>query len=280
MKKIISIILMLSLALCLVSCGKKQEEESDMAAVKKAGVVRVGMECDYAPFNWMVTDPTDTSEKIQSGGYADGYDVYFSRMVAEALGVKVEVVKLEWEGLTLALEAGTIDLIIAGMSPTPERKVTVDFTDPYYIGEKCIIVRKDSKYASAKSLEDFSGALITHQHNNAFGELIDQIPDVTNDDRYSDTPRMVVAVESGEVDGFVDEVSVGMSVANSNPDLMYVVFEPGKGFVVDESDAVNAIGCRKGSDLVEFINGVLAKVSEDERLKLMEKAVINQPNNE
>ena len=61
---------------------------------------------------------------------------------------------------------------------------------------------------------------------------------------------------------------------------MYVVFEPGKGFVVDESDAVNAIGCRKGSDLVEFINGVLAKVSEDERLKLMEKAVINQPNNE
>jgi len=280
MKRIISIILLLSLALCLVSCGKKQEEESDMAAVKKAGVVRVGMECDYAPFNWMVTDPTDTSEKIQSGGYADGYDVYFSRMVAEALGVEVEVVKLEWEGLTLALEAGTIDLIIAGMSPTPERKVTVDFTDPYYIGEKCIIVRKDSQYASAKSLEDFSGALITHQHNNAFGELIDQIPDVTNDDRYSDTPRMVVAVESGEVDGFVDEVSVGMSVANSNPDLMYVVFEPGKGFVVDESDAVNAIGCRKGSDLVELINGVLAGVSEDERLKLMEKAVINQPNND
>ena len=92
MKRIISIILLLSLALCLVSCGKKQEEESDMAAVKKAGVVRVGMECDYAPFNWMVTNPTDTSEKIQSGGYADGYDVYFSRMVAEALGVKVEVV--------------------------------------------------------------------------------------------------------------------------------------------------------------------------------------------
>ncbi|MBP0968578.1 MAG: transporter substrate-binding domain-containing protein [Oscillospiraceae bacterium] len=280
MKKIISIIAILSLALCLVSCGKKEEENSDIAAVKKAGVVRVGMECDYAPFNWMVTDPTDTSEKIQSGGYADGYDVYFSRMVAEALGVKVEVVKLEWEGLTLALEAGTIDLIIAGMSPTPERKVTVDFTDPYYVGEKCIIVRKDSKYVNAKSLEDFSGALITHQHNNAFGELIDQIPGVTNDDRYSDTPRMVVAVESGEVDGFVDEVSVGMSVANSNPDLTYVVFEQGKGFVVDESDSVNAIGCRKGSDLVDFINDVLAKVSEDERLKLMEKAVINQPNNE
>ncbi len=279
MKKAISIILTVILAFCLASCGKAKET-SDMEAVKKAGVIRIGMECDYAPFNWMVTDPTDTSEKIQSGGYADGYDVYFSRMVAEALGVDVEVVKLEWEGLTLALESGTIDLIIAGMSPTPERKVTVDFTDPYYVGEKCVILRKDSKYAGAKSINDFDGAVITHQHNNAFGELIDQMPGVTNDDRYSDTPRMVVAVESGEVDGFVDEVSVGMSVVNSNPELTYVVFEQGKGFTVDESDSVNAIGCRKGSDLVEFINGVLAKVSEDERLKLMEKAVLAQPNSD
>ena len=280
MKKITSVLMLLVLAFTLCSCGKKDKNESDMETIKKAGVIRIGMECDYAPFNWMVTEPTDTSEKIQSGGYADGYDVYFSRMVAEALGVKVEVVTLEWEGLTLALESGTIDLIIAGMSPTEERKVTVDFTDPYYIGEKCIIVRKDSKYVGAKELADFSGAVITHQHNNAFGELIDQIPGVTNDDRYDNTPRMIVAVETGEVDGFVDEVSVGMSVVNANPDLTYVTFAAGKGFQVDESDSVNAIGCRKGSDLVAFINGVLAKVSEDERLKLMEKAVLTQPNSE
>ncbi len=281
MKKVIALVLLFVLTFSLAACGKKEEEpKGDIETIKKAGVIRIGMECDYAPFNWMATEKTDTSEPVQSGGYADGYDVYFSRMVAEALGVKVEVVKLEWEGLTLALEAGTIDLIIAGMSPTPERKVTVDFTDPYYIGEKTIIVRKGSKYANATSLEDFSGALITHQHNNAFGELIDQIPNVTNDDRYSDTPRMIVAVQAGEVDGFVDEVSVGMSVVNANPDLTYVTFAPGKGFVVDESDSVNAIGCRKGSDLVAFINGLLAKISEDERLKLMEKAVLSQPNNE
>ncbi len=281
MKKILSVLMLLVLMFSLCACGKKDDEpKSDMEAIKKAGVIRIGMECDYAPFNWMSVEKTDTSENIQSGGYADGYDVYFSRMVAEALGVKVEVVKLEWEGLTLALESGTIDLIIAGMSPTEERKVTVDFTDPYYIGEKCIIVRKDSQYVGAKELADFSGAVITHQHNNAFGELIDQIPGVTNDDRYDNTPRMIVAVQGGEVDGFVDEVSVGMSVVNANPDLTYVTFAPGKGFVVDESDSVNAIGCRKGSDLVAFINGVLAKVSEDERLKLMEKAVLSQPNSE
>lgn len=278
MKKIISVILLLVLAMSLVSCGKKEEANSDIAAIKKAGVIRIGMECDYAPFNWMVTNPTETSEKIQSGGYADGYDVYFSRIIAEALGVEVEVVKLQWEGLTLALEAGTIDLIIAGMSPTPERKVTVDFTDPYYVGDKCIIVKGDSPYLNAKSLSDFSGATVTAQLNNAFGDLIDQIPGVNKVLLYDSTPRMVEAVKAGEVDGFVDEVSVAMSVVNANPDMAYVVFAEGQGFEVDESDAVNAIGCRKGSDLVAYINDILDGISQDQRNEMMAKAVIDQPN--
>ena len=279
MRKLISVILLIILTFSLVSCGgKKEDTKSDIAAIKKAGVIRIGMECDYAPFNWMVTDPTDTSEKIQSGGYADGYDVYFSRIIAEALGVEVEVVKLQWEGLTLALEAGTIDLIIAGMSPTPERQVTVDFTEPYYVGDKCIIVRGDSPYLSAKSLSDFSGATVTAQLNNAFGDLIDQIPGVNKVLLYDSTPRMIEAVKAGEVDGFVDEVSVAMSVVNANPDMSYVVFEEGKGFEVDESDAVNAIGCRKGSDLVAFINDILKGITQDQRNQMMAQAVINQPN--
>lgn len=281
MKKLIGLFLLAAMMLSLVSCGGNSgsgAKVADIDKIKKEGVIRIGMECDYAPFNWMVTNPTETSEKIQSGGYADGYDVYFSRLVADALGVEVEVVKLQWEGLTLALEAGTIDLIIAGMSPTPERQVTVDFTDPYYVGDKCIIVRSDSPYLNATELADFSGATVTAQLNNAFGDLIDQIPGVNKVLLYDSTPRMVEAVKAGEVDGFVDEVSVAMSVVNANPDMSYVVFAEGKGFEVDESDAVNAIGCRKGSDLVAFINDILAGISQDQRNEMMAKAVVEQPN--
>lgn len=279
MKKFINILLVSLLLFSCFGCKKEADNKGDIEKIKEAGVIRIGMECDYAPFNWMSTTATDTSEKIQSGGYADGYDVYFSRIIAEALGVKVEVVKCQWEGLTLALEGGTIDLIIAGMSPTEERKVTVDFTEPYYVGEKCIIVRKDSKYIDAKQLSDFSGATVTCQLNNAFGELIDQIDGVNKVMLYDSTPRMIEAVKAGEVDGFVDEVSVALSVVHSNPDMAYVVFEAGKGFVVDESDAVNAIGCRKGSDLVEFINNILKDIDQNKRNEMMEKAVINQPLN-
>lgn len=278
MKKLYACLLLLAMVFSLAACGGKTEEtDSDMAAIKASGVLRIGMECDYAPFNWMVTEPTETSEKIQGGGYADGYDVYFSRMIAEELGVEVEIVKLEWSGLTLALESGTIDLIIAGMSPTEERKQTVDFTNAYYTGKKVIVVRNDSKYLNAKSLEDFSGATLSAQLNSLHYDLIDQVPGAIKGMPYENSPAKILAVQTGVLDGFIEDIDVAKAVVESNPDLTYVVFDEGKGFVVEESKITNAIGCRKGSDMVEFINGILDTVSTEERDALMEKARKSQP---
>ena len=278
MKKLFACLLLLAMVFSLAACGGKTEEtDSDMATIKASGVLRIGMECDYAPFNWMVTEPTETSEKIQGGGYADGYDVYFSRMIAEELGVEVEIVKLEWSGLTLALESGTIDLIIAGMSPTEERKQTVDFTNAYYTGKKVIVVRNDSKYLNAKSLEDFSGATLSAQLNSLHYDLIDQVPGAIKGMPYENGPAKILAVQTGVLDGFIEDIDVAKAVVESNPDLTYVVFDEGKGFVVEESKITNAIGCRKGSDMVEFINGILDTVSTEEREALMEKARKSQP---
>ena len=278
MKKVIALVLLFVLTFSLAACGKKEEEpKGDIETIKKAGVIRIGMECDYAPFNWMATEKTDTSEPVQSGGYADGYDVYFSRMVAEALGVKVEVVKLEWEGLTLALEAGTIDLIIAGMSPTEERKQTVDFTDAYYRGKKVIVVRKDSRFLGAQSLNDLDGITLSAQLNSLHYDLIDQVPGATKGLPYENSPAKILAVQSGVLDGFIEDIDVAKAICETNSDLTYIVFEEGKGFTVDETKITNAIGCRKGSDMVEFINGILAKVSDAEREALMDKARKSQP---
>ena len=278
MKKLFACLLLLAMVFSLAACGGKTEEtDSDMATIKASGVLRIGMECDYAPFNWMVTEPTETSEKIQGDGYADGYDVYFSRMIAEELGVEVEIVKLEWSGLTLALESGTIDLIIAGMSPTEERKQTVDFTNAYYTGKKVIVVRNDSKYLNAKSLEDFSGATLSAQLNSLHYDLIDQVPGAIKGMPYENGPAKILAVQTGVLDGFIEDIDVAKAVVESNPDLTYVVFDEGKGFVVEESKITNAIGCRKGSDMVEFINGILDTVSTEEREALMEKARKSQP---
>ncbi|MFL3952443.1 transporter substrate-binding domain-containing protein, partial [Pseudomonas aeruginosa] len=77
-----------------------------------------------------------------------------------------------------ALQSGKIDAIIAGMSPTAERRKEIDFTDPYYESQLVVVVQKDSKYAKAKSLADLSGAKITAQLNTFHYTVIDQIPDV------------------------------------------------------------------------------------------------------
>lgn len=278
MKKILTLIISTMMCLCLFGCSKSNEDNSntsDIEKIKKAGVLRVGMECDYVPFNWMVTNETATSAPIQSGGYADGYDVYFSKMIAEKLGVDVEVVKVEWDGLTLALESGTIDLIIAGMSPTEQRKMTVDFTDAYYGGDKVVIVRKDSKYVNGKSLADLTGAKLAHQHNNVFDVLLKQIPECNIINAYDSTPRMLEATIAGEIDGFVDEIDVAISAENTNSNLTYVKFDEGKGF--DISETVDAIACRKGSDLKDFINDILVNVSNEEREALMDKANASSP---
>ena len=81
------------------------------------------MEAAYAPFNWTQEDDSNGAVKIDgTNQYANGYDVQIAKKVAEDLGKKPLIVKTSWNGLIPALTSGKIDMIIAGMSPTAERK--------------------------------------------------------------------------------------------------------------------------------------------------------------
>ena len=116
--------------------------------------LRVGMEAGYAPFNWTQTTDAHGAVPIQgeNSAWAGGYDVQIAKKVAAGLGKKLEIVKTSWDGLPVALQSGKIDAVIAGMSPTAERKKEIDFTNPYYESHLVIVTRKDSKYADAKDL--------------------------------------------------------------------------------------------------------------------------------
>lgn len=95
-----------------------------LAAAGVCETLRVGMECNYAPYNWTQSDASENAVAIAAGGYADGYDVRIAKIIADQLGMELEIVKTEWDGLTPALLSGNIDVIIAGMSPTAERRMT------------------------------------------------------------------------------------------------------------------------------------------------------------
>ena len=123
---------------------------ADATAAPAEGPFRIGLECNYAPFNWTQTESTQSSVPIFEGGYADGYDIQIAKIVAQGLGRELEVHKIEWDGLIPALLAGKIDAIIAGMSPREDRKVTIDFSEPYYTSDLVIVVKKDSAFCLCK----------------------------------------------------------------------------------------------------------------------------------
>ena len=242
-----------------------------------AETLRVGMECNYAPFNWTQASETENTEPISGGGYADGYDVRIAQRIADYLGYDLEIVKTEWDGLIMSVMSGKIDCIIAGMSPTEERLYTIDFTDPYYESDLVIVVRKDGAYANATSLADFAGAKITGQLNTFHYTVIDQIPDVKKQTAMDTFPTMIVALNAGAIDGYVSERPGAESAIATNPDLTYVAFEAGNGFECDPADTTVAVGVAKGSELTEKINEALASISAEERVSIMEEALAAQP---
>lgn len=268
---LLAIVMVLGMNLTFSSCGKKT-----------SGQFRVGMECAYAPFNW--TQINDTNGAVAISGtqeYAGGYDVEMAKKIAEGLGKELVIVKLEWDGLAPALNSNMIDGIIAGMSPTEKRKKTIDFTDAYYRSDLVLIVRNDSKYASATSLADFAGAKVTAQQNTFHYTVLDQIPDGNIQPAMVDFPSMRVALQSGMIDAYVGERPEGISVIAANPDFKVIEFSEGEGFEASDDDVAVAVGIRKGdTKLQEEINKVLAGISEEERVSLMDQAVANQPVNQ
>ncbi|MDO4549161.1 MAG: transporter substrate-binding domain-containing protein [Clostridia bacterium] len=262
MRKIFSLVLVLAMA---------------FSAAASAETLRVGMECNYAPYNWTQAESSDTAVAIAAGGYADGYDVQMAKLIAEGLGMELEIVKTEWDGLVPSLLSGVIDVIIAGMSPTEERKVTIAFTEPYYESELVVVVRNDGPYADAKTLADLSGARITGQLNTFHYTVIDQIPGVSKMTAMDTFPTMIVALSSGAIDGYVSEKPGAISAMASNPDITYVEFDDGQGFACEPSDAAISVGLVQGSELLEPINAILAGISDDERQMMMDEAVANQP---
>ena len=276
MKRFIALLAAWLMLFCVAGC-KKQEENSSASTAEDDTFV-VGMECNYAPFNWTQTNASETAVEIADGsGYADGYDVRIAQKIADGLGKKLVIEKIEWDGLTLAVRSGKIDAIIAGMSPTEERKATIDFTDPYYETGVVIVVKKDSAYAAADSLDDFAGAKITGQMNTYHYTVIDQIAGVEKESAMADFPSMIVALRSGALDGYIADTNSAQAALKANGDLAIVSFEEGKGFETTPDEVAVSIGLKKGSELAEPINEILAGISAETRQQIMDSATEDQP---
>ena len=265
MKKLCLTILA-SLALTLGLVSQVQADE----------YLRIGMEAAYAPFNWTQDDDSNGAVKIDgTNQYANGYDVQIAKKIAKDLGKEPLVVKTKWEGLVPALTSGKIDMIIAGMSPTAERKQEIAFSSSYYTSEPVLLVKKDSTYANAKTLDDFKDAKITSQQGVYLYDLISQIPGAKKETAMGDFAQMRQALEAGVIDAYVSERPEALTAESAN--AKFKMIQPEPGFKTGEEDTSIAIGLRKDDERISQINASIETISKDEQVALMDRMIKEQP---
>lgn len=289
------------LAVGLTACGSSADTsaaspadstaaESTVAAADAAGApdgdgdpttLTVAMECAYAPYNWTQSDDSNGAVEIRgSSDYAYGYDVMMAKKIGEALGQKVQIVKLDWDSLIPAVMSGDVDCVIAGQSITAERAAQVDFSDPYYYASIITLTKKDSAYANAASVADLAGATATSQLGTIwYDTCLPQIENANILPAQETAPAMLVALNSGACDIVVTDRPTGQAALVAYPDFTLLDFGGGDGdFQVSDEDINIGISMKKGNTaLKDAINEVLATMTTDDYNTLMDEAISVQP---
>ncbi len=278
MKRTALVIMISIIALTAVFAGGSKEES---AAPSGRPVLRVAMECGYAPYNW--TQPTNANDAVpiaDSNDFANGYDVMMAKYIASELDMDLQIVKLDWDSLVPAVQSGTVDCVIAGQSITSARLQMVDFSDPYYYASIICLVDKDSRYANAKGVSDLAGASCTSQMNTVWYDVcLPQIPDANILPAQDSAPAMLVALNSGRIDLVCTDMPTGQAAVVAYPDMKLLDFSgSGDDFEVSQEEINIGISMRKGNtELCEKINAALAKLTVDDYNSMMNDAIAIQP---
>lgn len=288
MKKLLQLLFSAALSLSLAGCtagltdnpNYNLDTTSAGSSSEEKTVYRIGMECDYAPNNWQEDTATSSNLPISNlkGFYAEGYDIQMAKRIAQKMDVQIEIVKLAWTGLIQALKEGQIDMIIAGMGDTPERKESIAFSNTYSVKktEYVLVVKADSAYANATSIQDFSGATVVGQINTYYDSAIDQIQGVIHSPAAQDVPNMTSQLKEGLVDAVILDDDTAESKYEGDEGYKILHFEGENGFRVDMTGA--CVGMRlEDTELVERVNDALDQIDTSTRQKLMDEAKANQP---
>ena len=262
----------------LSGCGTSNEVNEG----EERKVLRVGMECAYAPYNWAQADDSNGAVPISgSSEYAYGYDVMMAKFLAEKMGYELEVYQIDWDSLPVALQSNKIDCVIAGQSITAERLQTVDFTTPYYYASIVGLTMNDSQYANAEGVADLEGATCTSQINTVWYDVcLPQIENANILPAMESAPTMLVALNSGKTDLVVTDMPTAMAATKVYPDMKILDFTNSENdnFDVSEEEINIGISVRKGnSELLQELNSALAELDVTDFEEMMNTAISVQP---
>ena len=291
MRKITCLVLAMLLTLSLAACGGKTETTATTAAASSStgvedGVLTIAMECAYAPYNWTQGDDSNGAVPISNvpGSYANGYDVMIGKKIAEANGWQLEVIQSDWDSLVPGVQTGIFDAVIAGQSMTAERSEQVDFAGPYFYATIVCVTKKDSPFASAKSIKDLAGGKCTAQIATIwYDQCLPQIEGAKVQTAAETAPAMLMALETGSVDFICTDMPTAQGAIAAYPDMTILDFSGTDGDF-QFSDQVRAenvnigVSVKKGNtELKDKIDAVLSTMTQDDMNALMQQAIAVQP---
>lgn len=221
--------------------------------VKKAGVLRVGSDVTYPPF------------EVMEAGKPVGFDVDLAQEIAKALGVKLEYVNTAWDGIFAALKAGKFDMLLSGITITEERMKSYDlvFSEPYFESGQGIAVRAGEK--GIKSERDLKGKVVGAQINTTGQYAAEKVPGIKEIKKYEQLPEAYTDLKAGRIAAVVADYPV--IVANAKEDKG---FKPVPGVIL--SKELLGIPVRKEeADLLEVVNKVIRDLKASGKYAQMKK---------
>lgn len=265
-----------------------ESNDEETGSDAEGGVLRVGMECAYPPFNWTQDEATtpDGSKAVKIYGsdyYAYGYDVAVAQKLADELGMELEIHKVEWSSIGISMDAGDYDCIIAGMGRTAEREMSYSFTEPYYYRNNCIVVKKDGPYANVKGLSELNGTgcKLTTQLGTGWIPLLEQVEGAVTGSNYETTTECFMAVSNGVADVCIIDLPTAESALLTNDDLKIITFDENDTFTGDEEMVNVCIATKKNdTELRDKLQGAMDKIGWNDKTamdELMSTVIGQQP---
>ena len=303
MKKMLSLIMAVTMVLALAACGGSsapaateaapaateaatEAAAADVPAGLEDGVLTIAMECAYAPYNWTQSDDSNGAVPIANvpGSYANGYDVMIGKKIAEANGWQLEVIQSDWDSLVPGVQTGTFDAVIAGQSMTAERSEQVDFAGPYFYATIVCVTKADGKFANATSIADLAGGSCTAQIATIwYDQCLPQIEGANIQTAAETAPAMLMALETDTVDFICTDMPTAQGAVAAYPDMKILDFSGTDGdFQFSEqvrAENVNiGVSVMKGNTLLkDKIDAVLSTMTADDFNDLMAYAISVQP---
>ncbi|MBE6981678.1 MAG: transporter substrate-binding domain-containing protein [Ruminococcaceae bacterium] len=278
MKRLLAMALALVMVLAMTACGG--EEEKTVKSGVEDGVLTVGMECAYAPYNWAQTDDSNGAVKISNfDGYANGYDVMMAKKLCEANGWELEIKMLEWDSLVPAVMSGEIDCAIAGQSMTAEREKQVDFAGPYLYASIVVLTKADSELASATGISQLTGKCTSQSGTVWYDVCLPQIEGASIESAQKDAPNMLLALETGAVEFVCTDMPTAQGAVVVYPDMTILDFSGTEdNFEVSDEEINIGISVMEGNTVLkDAMNKILKDMTAADFNAIMEQAVAIQP---